>query len=95
MYFAGSVKPIKRRELNTGRFLAHGLKEIGAGDVLIDLVRRSNAVLVSGRKPMCWVIGDQKFMAEALSSVQARQSRNTLALVLLRYRRWSMLVRKS
>jgi putative transposase len=57
------------------RFLRDGLKEKADEDVLIDLVRKSNAGSESGRTAACWVIGEQKFVREVLSSAEARRLR--------------------
>jgi REP element-mobilizing transposase RayT len=56
------------------RFLSDGIKETGT-DTLVDLVRKSNTGLESGRKATCWVIGDQKFVKRVTDSAQARRLR--------------------
>ena len=57
------------------RFLSSGLEESTDEDMLLSLVRKSNAGSESGRKASCWVIGDHAFVRSALDSSEARRLR--------------------
>jgi REP element-mobilizing transposase RayT len=62
---------------NYSSFLLEGLQEKSSSNALVRLVRQSNEGSETGRKPICWVIGDQPFVAEVVSSAQARRLRIT------------------
>jgi REP element-mobilizing transposase RayT len=53
------------------RFLSSGLEASTDEDILLSLVRKSNACSESGRKTSCWVIGDHAFVRSALESSEA------------------------
>lgn len=56
-------------------YLYNGLKQRAEEDYLIGLVRNSNLGKEAGRKPNCWVIGDQKFVQEAIALSAAKRLR--------------------
>lgn len=65
----------KSARLEYCRYLDKGLKESATEDTLLSLVRKSNAGSEAGRKPDCWVIGDQEFVRSVVESSKARHLR--------------------
>ena len=56
-------------------YLKEGLANTSSDDDVTMLVRKSNAGIEAGRKAACWVIGDQKFVREVISSAEAHRLR--------------------
>lgn len=54
------------------RFMQSGMKESTDEDALITLVRKSNAGCERGRKPGCWVIGDNKYVRSVMEKSESR-----------------------
>jgi putative transposase len=56
-------------------FLKEGIKSDLSEDVLVRLVRNSNAGVESGRSVGCWIIGDQSFVKKTLAQSDAERLR--------------------
>jgi putative transposase len=57
------------------QYLRDGLEKGTEADTITNLIRKSNAGSEAGRKTTCWVIGDQKFVSEAMKHAQERKMR--------------------
>lgn len=70
--FGSTVKDARG---NLREYMALGVASQENDDVLVSLVRKSNAGSEEGRSSRCWVIGDREFVVKALESAAATHLR--------------------